>query len=236
MSANRGPPQKLVGFCLGAKDRLAISADWLFTARAEEPRASVDRAHDFALCTSCACAALSAERELRARAVSALCSTAHSQLIRAILHATCAAHVSRHLGAVAPRLAAPGREHAQPPRGPHMQCKHQEPMSQRLDCIWKHVLAVARAISVAAQRSSPMRARAQRTERALQPVRASKRDHTFETWTLNDIMYVHRAVPPEAWFCAARWATWHQWAGLGLQCGCCWVSTDGASATASTRF
>ena len=50
------------------------------------------------------------------------------------------------------------------------------------------------------------------------------------------LMYVHRAVPPEAWFCAARWATWHQWAGLELQCGCCWVSTDGASATASTRF
>ena len=137
------------------------------------------------MCTSCACVALPAGRELRARAVSALCSTAHSHLIRAILHDTCAAHVSRHLGAVAPRLAAPGREHAQPPRGPHMQCKHQEPMSQRLDCIWKHVLAVARAISVAAQRSSPMRARAQRTERALQPVRASKRDHTFETWTLN---------------------------------------------------
>ena len=52
------------------------------------------------------------------------------------------------------------------------------------------------------------------------------------------LMYVHRAVPPEAWFCAARWATWHQWAGLGLQCGCCWVSTDGASAklTASIQY
>ena len=112
---------------------LAISADCkLSTARAEEPRASVDRAHAFAMCTSCACAALPAGRELRARAVSALCSTAHSHLIRAILHDTCAAHVSRHLGAVAPRLAAPGREHAQPPRGPHMQCKHQEPCPKGL--------------------------------------------------------------------------------------------------------
>ena len=151
MSANRGPPQKLVGFCLGAKDRLAISADWLFTARAEEPRASVDRAHDFALCTSCACAALSAERELRARAVSALCSTAHSQLIRAILHATCAAHVSRHLGAVAPLLAAHWRECAQPPRGSHVQCKHQELMFQWRICTWKRIPAHAFTMSVGGQ-------------------------------------------------------------------------------------
>ena len=108
---------------------LAISADCkLSTARAEE-----QRAHAFAMCTRCACAALPAGRELRARAVSALCSTAHSHLIRAIWHGTCAAHVSSHLGAVAPRLAAPGREHAQPPRGSHVQCKHQEPMFQRRD-------------------------------------------------------------------------------------------------------
>ena len=148
MSANRGQPQELDGFSQGAKDRLAISADWLFTARAEEPRASVDRAHDFALCTSCACAALSAERKLRARAVSALSPTAHSQLIRAILHATCAAHVPRHLGAVAPLLAAHWREYAQPPRGSHVQCKHQEPMSQRRHCTWKHISALAFTMSV----------------------------------------------------------------------------------------
>ena len=128
---------------------LAISADCkLSTARAEEPRASVDRAHAFAMCTSCACAALPAGRELRARAVSALCSTAHSHLIRAIWHGTCAAHVSSHLGAVAPRLAAPGREHAQPPRGSHVQCKHQEPMFQRRGCTWKHISALALTISV----------------------------------------------------------------------------------------
>ena len=133
----------------GAKDRLAISADCkLSTARAEEPRASVDRAHAFAMCTSCACVALPAGRELRARAVSALCSTAHSHLVRAIWHGTCAAHVSSHLGAVAPRLAAPGREHAQPPRGSHVQCKHQEPMFQRRDCTWKHISALALTISV----------------------------------------------------------------------------------------
>ena len=128
---------------------LAISADCkLSTARAEEPRGLVDRAQAFAMCTSCACVALPAGRELRARAVSALCSTAHSHLIRAIWHGTCAAHVSSHLGAVAPRLAAPGREHAQPPRGSHVQCKHQEPMFQRRDCTWKHISALALTISV----------------------------------------------------------------------------------------
>ena len=149
MSANRGPPQQL-GFCEErkiARDLSRLSCK-LSTARAEEPRASVDRAHAFAMCTSCACAALPAGRELRARAVSALCSTAHSHLIRAIWHGTCAAHVSSHLGAVAPRLAAPGREHAQPPRGSHVQCKHQEPMFQRRDCTWKHISALALTISV----------------------------------------------------------------------------------------
>ena len=36
----------------------------------------------------------------------------------------------------------------------------------------------------------------QRTERALQPVRASKRDHTFETWTLNvcDACETHNSI------------------------------------------
>ena len=107
---------------------------------------------------------------------------------------------------------------ARAPCGSHVQCKHQEPMSQRRDCICKHVLAVARWYPL--QTSDRLQCELAPLMCRCAPAPCAR----FSMATLPPIVLpwpLHREVPSEPWFCAARWATWHQWAGLGLQRGCC---------------